>query len=191
MNEELKKMFKVGFGVLALLLVIINFIAWLSHNQALGATYSSQCLAVNRLRSPRVGRPSEHGHYPRLARHQRVKLMVVKKKKRLYVLSNHHVLYIINAKTNLAPTTTQINGARGTSIFTQNNNVQQVGANWLSLSQADAFIEAPTYINNHRVRGNWLYSRYHCTNTIDVSKPDARWLQSLPNNTRLVIKQGY
>ena len=42
MNEELKKMFKVDLGILALLLVIINFIAWLSHNQALGATYSSE-----------------------------------------------------------------------------------------------------------------------------------------------------
>lgn len=188
MNEELKKMFKVGFGVFALLLVIINFIAWLSHNQALGATYSSQCLAVNRLRSPRVGRPSEHGHYPQLARHQRVKLVVMKKEKRLYVLSNHHVLYIINAKTNLAPTTTQINGARGTIIFTQNNGIRQVGANLLSLNHADTFIEAPAYINNHRVHGNWLRSRYQCTNTVDVSKPDAHWLQSLPNNTRLVIK---
>lgn len=184
----MKKMFKTGFGILALLLVMVNLTAWFSQDRMLGTTYASQCLAANRLRGPRVGRPSEHGHYPRLARCQRVRVVAVKRENRLYVISRHRVVYIVNARVNLVPMTARLNGARGTVIFNRNDRVRQAGINWLSLSQAGTFIESPVYVNNHRVRGNWLHTRYHCTNTIDVSKPDAHWLQGLPQATQLVIK---
>ncbi|WP_242364300.1 hypothetical protein [Limosilactobacillus antri] len=188
MNKELKIMFKIGFSLLALLLIIINGHSWIAHKRTLPGTDSSFQVAVNRLRHPQLNHPSELARYPRLKGQPALYLVAIRKERRLYVISGHQVLYIVNARINLSPATLHINHSRGNQIFNQNNNVQQVGTNWLSLSQADTFIEAPVEVNNHRVHGNWLQARYHCANTIDVSKPDAYWLQDLPAGTRLVIK---
>lgn len=45
-------------------------------------------------------------------------------------------------------------------------------------------------MDNHRVSRN-LQKVAPVENTIQVSKPDAKWLQGVPENTPLLIKEDY
>lgn len=190
MNKELRAMMETAFIILGVLLVVVNSVAFLnSNNYITAATKSSQQIALNRLRHANLNHSSEFGKYPQLKRYQKVKLLAVSSSNRLYVISNHRVLYIINATINTKPTTTTINAARGERAFHVNKKAQIITENWLNFDRL-GYIEALFSVDNKRVHGNWLANRQRLTDTIEVSRPDAKWLQQLPKGTKLIVKSG-
>lgn len=180
-------MIYTSIGILTILLIIINIVNMGSGNYIDEATKGSQRIALNRLKKPHNNRSSELGSYPKLKKQKGVELLALKKNNRLYVINNHRVIYIVNAKINLDPTSTRINAARGERAFHVKNAKQSIAVNWLSFAKL-GYIESIVSVNNHQVRGNWINDKYHLPNTIEVSKPDAKWLQQLPKDTELVIR---
>lgn len=187
MNKELQVMIYTAFAILAILLIIVNIYSLSSNHYLSDASISSQQVAVNRLKRPHLKRASEVGKYPQLKKQKRLQLLAVRQSNRLYVISNHKVIYVVNAGINLQPTTTAINAARGEQASHVNNSNQSIANSWLSFGQL-GYIESPVSINGKRVHGNWIKNKYHLPNTIEVSRPDAKWLQQVPKDTKLIIR---
>lgn len=186
MNKELKTMLYCAFLILAIIAIVINVVSLSSSGYVEGVTKSSQRLALNRLKIPRLKHSSEIGGYPRLRKHEDVKLIAVKKDNRLYVVKNHQVIYIINAKINHSSTTTRLNAARGEVAFHVEGKTQSIAEKWISFDKL-GYIETPVSIDGQKVKGNWLKDKSHVPNAIEVSRPDAKWLQQLPKGTEIVI----
>lgn len=187
MNKELQVMIYTAFAILAILLTIVNIYSLSSSHYLSDATISSQQVAENRLKRPQLKRASEVGKYPKLKKQKKIRLLAVRKSSHLYVISNHKVIYVVNAGINLQPTTTSINAARGERAFHVRNNSQSIANSWLSFGQL-GYIESPVSINGKWVHGNWIKNGYHLPNTIEVSRPDAKWLQQVPKDTKLIIR---
>lgn len=187
MNKELKAMILSALAMLLVLIVAINVFHYSSNNYISEADRYSQQMALNRLRHPHLSRSSEFGKYPMLKNKQHLKLIAVRKSNRLYVTNSQKVIYVVNAQINHHPTVTTINAARGEQVNHVNSKTQSTSINWTNFGKL-GYIESPTVINNHRIHGNWLQNSHHVANTIEVSKPDAKWLQQLPANTKLIIK---
>lgn len=179
-------MIYTALGILVVLLISVNLTTLISNDYITETTKSSQRIALNRLRRPHLNRSSEFGKYPELKK-KRITLLATRKSNRLYVINNQRVLYIVNAEINIKPTRTEINAARGEHTVHVNDNNQSMGDNWLNFGKL-GYIESPFSVNNHRVHGNWIKDSYHLPNTIEVSKPDAKWLQQLPKGTKLVVR---
>ena len=186
-NKELKAMIYTAISLLITLLIIINIVNFGSDNYINEATKSSQRIALNHLKRPHLNHSSELGKYPKLKGQKNIELLALKRTNRLYVINNHRVIYIVNAEINLNPTSTRINAARGERAFHVKNSKQSITVNWLSFAKL-GYIESIVSVNNHQVRGNWINDKYHLPNTIEVSKPDAKWLQQLPKGTELIVK---
>lgn len=187
MNKELKVMIYSALSLLVILLVAINIINLNSSKYINEATISSQRVALNRLKHPNLTRSSEVGKYPQLKKQKKIKLLATKGTHRLYVISDHKVIYIVNAKVNIAPTVTTINAARGEYTFHVNGNNQGISNNWLNFRKL-GYIESPYSINNHRVCGNWIKNKYSLPCTIEVSRPDAKWLRQVPKGTAIIVR---
>ena len=186
MNPELKKMMRLAFLMLAILVVVINIYSLRSSNHITGVTFRSQQAALNRLKRPKLNRPSESGKYPKINRNT-YRLIAIKKTNRLYVVSHHKTIYIINAKVNLEPTVKKINRARGERTFHVSGNNQIMAESWINFGKL-GYIEAPTMINGKHSKANWFKNHEHLADTIEVSKKDAQWLQQIPNGTTLTVK---
>lgn len=180
-------MLKSAFSILVVLLLIANIVHLGAQNYLSTASKSSQITALNRLRHPRLNHASVLSKYPSLKGHKGLQLLTVRQSHRLYVISNHRVLYIAHAAINLQPTTTTINAARGEHTFHVQNGNQSIADNWTNFGKL-GYIETPVSINNHRVHDNWIKHHEYLPNTIEVSKPDAKWLQQLPKGTKLTVK---
>ena len=93
-------------------------------------------------------------------------------------LNNKKVVYILNARVNLAAGQHQllVGDLRGPSIFHYDTNGKDIKSiNWLSVGQ-NADIEAEPKLGNH------------VDDTIQVSKKDATWLyNNLPKDIQLRI----
>ena len=187
MNKELKVMIYSALSLLVILLVAINIINLNSSKYINEATISSQRVALNRLKHPNLTRSSEVGKYPQLKKQKKIKLLATKGTHRLYVISDHKVIYIVNAKVNIATPVTTIKAARGEYTFHVNGNNQGISNNWLNFRKL-GYIESPYSINNHRVRGNWIKNKYSLPCTIEVSRPDAKWLRQVPKGTAIIVR---
>lgn len=187
MNKELKVMVYSALSLLIILLVATNIINLNSNKYINEATISSQRIALNRLKHPNLNRSSEIGKYPQLKKYKKIELLATKGTNRLYVISDHKVIYIVNAKVNIEPTVTTINAARGEYTFHVNGNNQGISNNWLNFGKL-GYIESPYSINNHQVRGNWMKNQHSLPCTIEVSKPDAKWLRQVPKGTTIIVK---
>lgn len=185
--SDLSNNFKaVHFLILALFLLLINISSITSQNIISSTSYASQRIALNKLRKPNLKHPSEIGPYPNIDK-KNIKLVAIKRTNRLYVNSKRKTLYIINAKVNLNATKTSLNSARGTISLSINNNDKIESRNWISFGQ-NSYIESPYLINENRGKKNWFKNNKHLSNTIEVSEPDAKWLQDLPKGTSLTVK---
>ena len=187
MNKELKVMIYSALSLLVILLVAINIINLNSSKYINEATISSQRVALNHLKHSNLNRSSEVGKYPQLKKQKKIKLLAIKENNRMYVISDHKVIYIVNAKVNIAPTVTTINAARGEYTFHVNGNNQGVSNNWLNFGKL-GYIESPYSINNHRVRSNWIKNKHSLPYTIEVSRPDAKWLRQVPKGTAIIVR---
>lgn len=177
-------MIYLAFAITMILVVVTNIYSYCSNHIA-GTDYISQRIALNRLKHPRLNGSSEWGSYPKL--HKNVQLIAIRKANKLYVIQNKKIIYVINAKINLHPSKFQINGARGEHDLHVQNGERSIANSWLNFGKL-GYIESPMTIDGQKVHGNWLNNSKSLNNTIEISRPDAHWLQGVPKGTTLIIK---
>lgn len=186
MNKELKVMISTAISLLVVLLVCDNLIHLRSRSYLANKTYDSQTVALNKLRHPNINRSSERGKYPSL-KEKGINLVAVRKNNLLYVTRHQRVIYIAYALINSKPQQLTVNSARGEHNVHINSHSQSSAINWISVGRL-GYIESPMIVGNHKVHHNWLKNKYQISNTIEVSRKDAKWLQQLPKGTTVTIK---
>lgn len=193
MNKELKHMLIISIGLFFIFIFIFNIYTYCTGSFISQASKASQILSYNRLRSPNIHHASEKWTYPQIEKKQ-LELIALKRPQKILVVdtSNHRVIYAINARINL-PTqqhSLRVLHARGQQIYHINGSRQATAKYWLGINNG-YYIETPlTDMDNHRISRN-LQKVAPVENTIQVSKPDAKWLQGVPENTPLLIKEDY
>ena len=178
MNHEIKQMLKFSISVILIELIFVNLSSIFNQPPAeLKTSYASWRVHTNRLRAIQIDQSSEKGAYPKLnGRH--LTMVAFPKQNKIYILNSKKVVYILNARINLAAGRHQllVGDLRGPSIFhydTAGNDIKSI--NWLSVGQ-NADIEAETKQSDH------------VDDTIQVSKKDATWLyNNLPKDVQLTI----
>ncbi|MBB1079640.1 hypothetical protein H5S09_07155 [Limosilactobacillus sp. STM2_1] len=193
MNKELKHMLIISISLFFIFVFIFNIYTYHTGNFIPQASRASQIISYNRLRSPNTHRASEKWTYPKIEKKQ-LALIALKKPHKIFVVDtkNHHVLYIIHAQVNLPAQNhpLRILHARGQQIYHISGSQQATAKYWLGISNGN-YIETPlTDMDNHHVP-RCLQKIPPIKNTIQVSKPDAKWLQGIPENTPLLIKEDY
>lgn len=194
MNKELKHLLLIAFGLLLVLIFSFNLCYYLRSNNFISqATKTSQIINKNRLRSPNTKRSSERWSYPKVTKSSQLKLVAVKKQRLLWVVNtrNNHIIYTIHAQINIPVQKKPLKTlyARGQQIYHVNGSKQATGNNWLGISNG-YYIETPVSDFTGQHVSHNLFKSPVIQNTIQVSKPDAKWLQKLPENTPLIIKEG-
>lgn len=186
MNKELKVMIYTAVSLLLTLLIFDNLFHLKSQSYMPQVTYSSQTIALNRLRHPNINRSSEIGKYPSV-KNKKVQLVAIKNRNLMYVIASHKVIYIAHALISYQPNILTINSARGEQSIHIDGNSQSHAIHWLSIGRL-GYIESPISVHNHKIRRNWIKEKFRIANTIEVSKKDAKWLQQLPKGTTVTIK---
>lgn len=195
MNRELKRLLQLSIGLLFILIFFLNLFYYLNNNNFIAsASKANQIISSNRLRSPNVKHSSEKWSYPQLNKKDHLKLVALKKQNKILVLNTdrHKVIYTLHAKINIAPQKKPLHilYARGQEIYHIHGARHTNAQNWLGISKGH-YIETPvTDLGGHPVSRNLLKAPSTIKNTIYVSRPDAKWLQGVPENTPLIIKEG-
>lgn len=188
MIRKQKQFILLMAALLAAILLIINIYAYVDSSRFItDASRTSQILNTNRLRHPNINKPSEHKHYPALHNQDQLRLIMVPGMQRLYVLNGQRVIYIMHAKTTITHQTVTVQGHHGQQIDHIGAGRTLAGCDWSALSH-QCYIIAPTMVDQERVGANWLKESFAFPNTIQLSRPDAQWLQELPKNTKIIIR---
>lgn len=170
------------------IILIINVHAYVDSSRFIvGASRTSQVLNTNRLRRPSINRSSEHKRYPDLRKQEQLHLVMVPGLNRLYVLSRQRVIYIMHARTTIPHQTVKTRGQGGQQIDHVSTSHTLAGHNWSALSH-QCYIVAPATVDQNQVAKNWLKTSFPFPNAIQLSQPDAQWLQGLPQNTKITIR---
>lgn len=188
-NPQLKKLWRLAFPILAIILIIINIAVWVHpHNQLKNVSYASQIKAANRLKRPNVDHASSIGGYPRLTKRGQLKVIVLSQEHLLYITNKSKVLYACHATVDLPSINNQvINGSYGQQNVHVIHGQENVAVNWTSFG-SHYYIEAPESIAGQKVHGNWVNRNIRLPNTILVSRSDARFLQHLPSGSKVIVK---
>jgi hypothetical protein len=194
MNKELKHLLQLSIGLFLILILFFNIYYYFrADNFITGSSKASQVITSNRLRAPNINRPSEKWSYPKLTTKDPLELVALKQQNKIIVVNTatHKAIYTINAQINVEPQAKPLHvlKARGQEIYHIVGAKHTTAKNWLGISKGH-YIEAPvTGLDGQRVPHR--LTKINATkNTILVSKPDAKWLQSIPQSTPLVIKEG-
>lgn len=193
MNKEIKHLLLISVTLFLISIFIFNIYTYHATNFVPQASKASQIINRTRLRSPNINRPSEKWTYPNV-NNSHIELIALKKPQQVLVINSnsHRVIYIVHAQINLPAQKSPLHilHARGQQIYHINGSRQAVSKNWLGISNGN-YIETPvTDMNSHHVSHN-LRKVPRVENTIQVSHADAKWLQALPENTPLLVKEGY
>lgn len=188
MNREQKHLFYLIAIFFTISVVIINAHAYLSSSKFIpDAGRASQVVSANRLRHPNRNRPSENKAYPNLRKQSHLRIIAVTKLQKVFVLSGHRVIYTMHARINAKSQATSSQGRFGQQINYVGGKQALGASNWVALSNHLYFV-APATIGQHAVAKNWLKQSFNFPRTIQVSQPDAHWLQSLPKGTPVTIR---
>ena len=188
MNSKQKQFILLTAALFVIFVLIFNVHTYVDSSRFIvSASRSSQILNINRLRHPNVNKRSEHRQYPNLRKQDRLRLIMVPGLKRLYVLNGHRVIYIMHARTNIRQQTLRTRGHHGQQIDHVNTGHTLTGRSWSALSH-QCYIVAPAAVDQDKVAKNWLKTDFAFPNTIQLSRPDAQWLQSLPKGTKIIIR---
>ncbi|WP_373842524.1 hypothetical protein [Limosilactobacillus sp.] len=186
MNQEIKQMLKIAGELLIAILVITNLEYWITRTPSVkGTDAASQLIAENRLRKPNIKHPSELGNYPSIKK--KVVLVMDSQANKLYVINGHRIVYIMHANCDLSAGHYHLQKSQGQSLYHVDNGKHSYSANWQLLSNKD-IIESPQTINGQKVAHNWIKPANKLQNTIQLSQPDAKWLQQLPKGIELNVK---
>lgn len=188
MNSELKRISLITLIIFGVMVIIINMHVYLDSGKFIPeASRISQVRNANLLRRPNLNRPSEHKHYPRLTNKKRLQLVAEPTLKRVYVIEDHRVIYIMHAQVNL-PAQRLISQAKvGQQLYQKQNQQLISGFNWTEFGH-HYYFEAATSINQQAVKKNWLKHPVTVPGTIQLSLPDAQWIQTLPKGTPIIIR---
>lgn len=194
MNKELKHLLQLSIGLFFILILFFNIHYYLhAANFIPGVSKVSQVISSNRLHSPSINRPSENWSYPRLSAKDHLKLVALKQQNKIVVVNTttHKAIYTINAQINVKPQDKPLHVlyARGQEIYHIVGAKHTTAKNWLGISKGH-YIEAPVTGLNGQAVPHRLTKIPATKNTIYVSKADAKWLQGIPENTPLIIKEG-
>lgn len=194
MNKESKHLLQLSIGLFFILILFFNIHYYLkSSNFITDAAKTNQVISNNRLRSPNLKRPSEKWSYPKLNNKDHLKLIALKKQNKVLVVNidKHKVIYTMNAKINIQPQKKPLHVlyARGQKAYHIHGSRHTTAKCWLGISKGH-YIEAPVTDLNGQAAPHNLLKVPAVNNTIFVSGPDAKWLQGLPENTQLFVKEG-
>lgn len=193
MNKELKHLLVISISLFLIFIFILNINTYHGHHFIPQASKQSQIICRNRLRAPWLRYSSEKWPYPKID-HRQLELIAVKKQHLILVVdtNKHQAIYAVHAQINPSAQTKPLTvlRARGQQIYHIIGARQTTGQYWLGISNGD-YIESPlTGLNQQRVPHR-LTKVSPVENTIQVSRPDAKWLQQVPKNTPLLIKEDY
>ena len=188
MNNKQKQFILLTTALFVVIVLFINLHAYLDTSRFItGASRTSQALNTNRLRRPNLSKSSEHRRYPDLRKQSGLRLIAISGMKRVYVLSGQRVIYIMHARVAINHQSVVSRGQRGQQIDHVAAGHTLAGRNWSALSR-QSYIVAPAASDQNQVKGNWLKTSFDFPNTIQLSRPDAQWLQTLPKGTKIVIR---
>ncbi|MGN1279248.1 MAG: hypothetical protein ACI4T4_01040 [Limosilactobacillus sp.] len=188
MNSKQKQFIILTAALFAVIVLFINIHAYLDSSRFItGASRVSQVLNTNRLRRPNINKPSEHKRYPNLRQQARLRIIAVPGMKRIYVLNGHRVIYIMHARVMVNQRTLVLRGQHGQQIDHVEAGHTLAGTNWSAMSH-QCYIISPATVDKTQVKKDWLKARFTFPNTIQLSRPDAQWLQNLPKNTKITIR---
>lgn len=188
MNSKQKQFILLTTILFGVIVLFINIHAYLDSSHFItGASKTSQVLNVNRLRHPNINKPSEKKSYPSLSKRGHLRLIAVAGLKRIYVLDGHRVIYIMHARVSTNQHSLIFRGPHGQQIDHVEAEQTLAGCDWSALSR-QCYIIAPAAIDQKQVKKNWLKTDFDFPNSIQLSRPDAKWLQGLPKNTKITIR---
>ena len=188
MNSKQKQFVLITAVLFVVLVFFINIHAYFDSSRFItGASRTSQVLNTNRLRHPNINKSSEHKSYPDLRKLKQLRVIAVPDMHRVYVLSGQRVVYIMHARVTIQKRSIITSGKQGQQVDYVGAGHIFAGDNWTALSH-QSYIIAPTTIDQKAVAKNWLKSDFDFPDTIQLSRPDAQWLQTLPKNTKITIR---
>lgn len=188
MNKELKNIFKITIILFAILALIVNLHAYLNTKKFIPeASRVSQVLNTNRLRSARLNKPSEYHGYPPLKRQKKLVVVADSKLNKVFVISNHRVIYILHAQVHTPKKRLTSQGKSGEQLTYVSHARAYAAQTWSEFGHHFYFV-SPLSVNQKSISKNWLKTSFNFPGSILLSQPDAHWLQSLPKNTRIIIR---
>ncbi|MGM9892498.1 hypothetical protein [Limosilactobacillus sp.] len=188
MNSELKRISLITLVVFLVLTLGINVHTYLDSSKFIPeASRRSQVRNINLLRPTNLNHPSEHHNYPNLRQAKKLHLVAEPALKRVYVLSGHRVIYIMHAQINLHPQRLTSQAKSGQQLYQKRGSQLVTGLNWTEFGH-HYYFESVAAVNQQTVKKNWLKKPVAIPGTIQLSQPDARWLQSLPEGTPITIR---
>lgn len=160
-------------------LILINLIGLMRPLPSqLKVGYCNWRIQNNRLFNQQGNGASEVGIHPSLKSQPALKMIAMSNQNRVYILSGQKIIYILNARFNLADRhcCVSVGNLRGTSIYHYDANGNSVkSSDWLSIGKSADF-EARSQNNNKT------------NDTILLSKSDAKWLNAnLPEHVEMII----
>ena len=132
-------------------------------------------------------KPSETVPYPDLSKVKDLWVKVDLKGNRTYLYDGQKVIYTMHARVAINHQSVVSRGQREQQIDHVAAGHTLAGRNWSALSR-QSYIVAPAASDQNQVKGIWLKSSFDFPNTIQLSRPDAQWLQTLPKGTKIVIR---
>lgn len=188
MKPQVKKIIQLTAIFFVLVMLVDNCQHDLNqHNFIADASKTSQIINTNRLRRPNIQRASEFKRYPDLAKEKAVKLVVISRLHRVYVLSGRRVIYLMHAQVNVPAKHFKSQGKSGQLLGYTDGNQTITSRNWVEFGH-HCYLTSPVNVNQQSVATNWLNSTIKFPNSILVSQPDAHWLQGLPKNTTIIVR---
>lgn len=188
MNSELKRVTLITLIIFGVMAIIINMHTYLDSGKFIPeAGRVSQVRNVNLLRRPNRNQPSERKRYPRLADKKKLCVIAEPTLKRVYVLENHRVIYIMHAQVSLYPQRLTSQAKVGQQFYQKRGQQLISGFNWAEFGH-HYYFESISSVNQQAVKKNWLKHPVTAPGTIQLSLPDAQWMQTLPKGTPIIIR---
>ncbi|QZN92852.1 hypothetical protein KZE55_08845 [Limosilactobacillus panis] len=188
MNREFKHLCQIAGVILLLVILFINARCYLDSSHFIPeARRTSQVYNTNLLSRARLYKASEHRSYPNLRKQTDLRLIAEPGMQKVFVLSKHKVIYIMHAQINAQPGRFTSQGKYGQQLFHVQGQHTVTAKNWAEFGH-HYYFESPVSKDQHPVSNKWLTKPAKVANTIQLSAPDAKWAQSLPKGTTIIIR---
>ena len=188
MNREFKHLCQIAGVILLLVILFTNAHCYLDSSHFIPeARRTSQVYNTNLLSKPRLYKASEHRNYPNLRKQAGLRLIAEPGMKKVFVLSKHKVIYIMHAQVNAQPGHFTSQGKYGQQLFHVQGRDAVYAKSWTEFGH-HYYFETPVSRDQHPVSNKWLEKPAKVANTIQLSAPDAKWVQSLPKGTTIIIR---
>lgn len=188
MNRELKRLCQIAGTIFLVIILFINIRAYLDSGRFIPeASRVSQVHNTNLLRKAKLNKSSELKNYPNLKKQRNLHLIAEPGMQKVFVLSGHKVIYIMHAQIYVSPQTLTSQTKSGQQLFHIDGQTTITAQNWTEFGQ-HYYFESLSHTNQQAVKKKWLAKPVRIPNTIQLSTPDAKWVQTLPQGTTITIR---